>query len=441
MATRDHHDWVLRVFGRQGVQITSQKFFSVDAAAKFSIFAFFLLITDQALVIAAFKFGVPIRPVFFYLVIAAVLLVTAVLQSGFCHLVSDPFFLPFTAIVAVGALMYRGEAIGPDFGAMVSEQFPSSLGYAIWPALNLAASAGLNLLARHERFRAPLVMASFAALVLQVATMEADMWWPAIFGDPGSRAGGLARNANTAALVVSVLAALLLETRLAPYAAVLAAFGVLLSQSRAGVLTALVLTGCLLFSESRRLVSRPSILFGVAVAFVLAMTIDLSPVLNPSPLLNPLPQAVASPLTLEDRVQERASSDASVRQRWSALIFFSRIVIEHPFGFGTGFTNRFAIGPHNSFLKLAVDNGVISAIGLLLLLVAVSWRAFETRSPAVTALALIAWLNAMFYHTFMVDPITLPIMATAIGLSASSPRMFQKQRPPGEYLWRARSDL
>jgi len=130
-----------------------------------------------------------------------------------------------------------------------------------------------------------------------------------------------------------------------------------------------------------------------------------------------------------------------VRQRWSALIFFSRIVIEHPFGFGTGFTNRFAIGPHNSFLKLAVDNGVISAIGLLLLLVAVSWRAFETRSPAVTALALIAWLNAMFYHTFMVDPITLPIMATAIGLSASSPRMFQKQRPPGEYLWRARSDL
>jgi O-antigen ligase len=171
------------------------------------------------------------------------------------------------------------------------------------------------------------------------------------------------------------------------------------------------------------------------------VTVLFSPVLNP-PLRviaaaesNPVAPSTPStlpvatldrPVTLEQRIESRASVDESANHRWNAAKFFLGVVKENPSGLGTGFTNRFVIGPHNSILKLAVDNGIIAAILLLALLGSVSWLAFKTRSPQLISLSASARVAAMLYHTLMVDPIVLP--ALAIGLAGNAGRLPNGQR-------------
>jgi hypothetical protein len=78
--------------------------------------------------------------------------------------------------------------------------------------------------------------------------MEADLWWPAIFGDPNGRAAGLAQNANTAALLITVLASLFLPAEpkdrfnaFGIYAVLIAIAGVAFTQSKSGLLMAGIL--------------------------------------------------------------------------------------------------------------------------------------------------------------------------------------------------------
>jgi hypothetical protein len=414
----------------EGCQYHQGKIFSV-VIARFFIWSFFILIVDQTLVITGFKFGLPVKPAYVYAFIATGLLFSALSEHITARL-SDAkwFFIPFLAIVLLGALMYHGENPGPDFGVMVlrPRYIPTSIGYVIWPALNLIAGAGLFLLASRTEFRNTIVIAAFAALILQVATMEADMWWPAVFGDHNGRAGGLAQNANIAALLVVVLACLTLSSRYAPYAVPLALAGVLLSQSKAGVIGGFVLAAAFLIGK-HKMVDRRSLAFAGAIVLMLTGTLYFSPVLNPSPEMlalmsskretrtsDQMPVATLDrPVTLEERLAARTSMDESAGLRWEAAKFFLGIAREHPFGIGTGFSNKFATGPHNSFLKLAVDNGVFGFLLLFALLAAVAWKAMKSRSPQIISLALIAWLTALAYHTFMVDPIVLPALAIALG--------------------------
>lgn len=412
---------------------------NVQTAAKIFIWLFFLLIVNQTLVITGFKFGLPIKPSIFYAVIALGLIVSALLQRRSLRPLATAkgFFLPFLAIVTLIAIMYRGENPGPDFGQMTmhAKHIPSSMGYALWPALNLFTCIALFVMAGRKELDRTIVLAAFVALIVQVITMEADMWWPAIFGDPNGRAGGFAQNANVAALLVVTLASLTLSSRFAPYAVMLAMAGVLLSQSKAGGFAACVLAAAFLFSKWRT-IDRRAVAFAGAIVLVLAGTIVLSPVLNPKPekiaeaakaapvAPNPhgLPVATLDrPVTLEKRLEVRTSVDESANLRREAFNFFLGVVKEHPLGLGTGFTNRFITGPHNAFLKLAADNGIMAALLLFALLASITWRALVARSPMLISLASVSWIAAMLYHTFMVDPIVLPALAIALG-STDRPR-------------------
>jgi hypothetical protein len=411
--------------------LTKRYFQLASAAAKFLIWLFFLLIVDQTLVIMGFKFRLPVWPSMAYAIIAAGLIGLALVERQSLQRLATAkgFFLPFVAIVVLAIVMYRGEAPGPIFGQMptLPQFIASSRSYALWPALNLITCAALFVLAGRKELKQTIVLAAFVALIVQVVTMEADMWWPAIFGDANGRAGGLAQNANVAALLVVTLASLTLSTRYAPYAVMLALTGVLLSQSKAGGVAACVLAASFLFARPRT-IDREAIFAG-SIVLALAGTVMLSPVLNPMPEKiaeaaskpiipnsNELPVATLDrPVTLEQRIEARTSVDESANLRWNAAKFFLGVVKEHPFGIGTGFTNRFVTGPHNSFLKLAADNGIIAAVLLLILLAGVTRYAVESRSPELITLSLVAWVSALFYHTFMVDPIVLPALAISLG--------------------------
>ncbi len=412
-------------------------------AGTICIWAFYLLIADEALVLLGTKFGLPVKPTVIYAAVSLGLVISALAISRSARplLEVKGFLLPLFGLVILAIVLYRSELIGPDFGGMLlSPQFiPSSISYAIWPALNLLACAGLYLLARQQDLRRIIIVAAFVTLALQTVCMEADMWWYALFGDPNGRAGGLAQNANVASLLVVTLASIALAERsIAGFAVALAVFAVLLSQSKTGGIAVLVLCACFWWDRRRQPVSRSLLAFAGGLTAVLVATIVLSPVLNPTDeqlaareQMRAKMQAVQNtfvsnldlPVTLEERLKARTSLDESAGLRSAAYKFYGGILLDHPSvllgGLGTGFTNRFVTGPHNTFLKLTVDNGVVAPFLLLLSLAFVTRLAVQSRSMALVSLCATAWIGAMLYHTLVVDPIVLPALGATLGINAA----------------------
>jgi hypothetical protein len=74
--------------------------------------------------------------------------------------------------------------------------------------------------------------------------------------------------------------------------------------------------------------------------------------------------------------------DDSANLREQAFAFYVGIFKESYFGLGTGFTNKFVIGPHNEWVKLAVDNGIFAAALFTLMLGYVVWRAISAEPDA-----------------------------------------------------------
>lgn len=412
--------------------------------AKAFIWAFYLLIGDQALISLGSKFTVlPIKPTYAYAVIALGLLTSgAALHRGLRPLKSAlSFFAPFAALVLLIAATYRGENPGPDFGYPVMLNailYPTSLSYAIWPALNLITCAGLFLLALRDELRSTIILAAFTALCLQVGTMEVDMWFRGLFGDMNGRAGGLAQNANVAALLLVFLGSLCLRTRLAPFAVTLVVFGVVISQSRSGMIAAAPFVACYLFDAKHRYFSSKAAALAGALLAVLAVTITFSPILHPSaevvavyearretmPLINGhnRPAKLDGQLSLEERIEARSSVDESASLRVEAFKFFAGVLKDHPAGIGTGFTNKFVTGPHNTFLKVAVENSIAAPFLLFAMLSWITWRAASQFASRQISLAVAAWVTTMFYHTSMIDPIMLPALAVGLGLGGRPKR-------------------
>jgi hypothetical protein len=110
-------------------------------AGKRFIWAFFLLIFSNAIVITAAKYGaLPGKPAYYYALIAFGLFVSAALSEGLHSFWNEKLFFGLVVVLAaIGLFMYRGDA-GPDFGGKVLYPLyiPSQIGTAIWPVLNLA---------------------------------------------------------------------------------------------------------------------------------------------------------------------------------------------------------------------------------------------------------------------------------------------------------------
>jgi hypothetical protein len=433
----------------------------MSALVKFLIWSLFILIIDQVLILAVSRYALPVQPIRVYGAIAGSLFLLAVwIERGISPLKEARlFFLSFAALAVLGLIMYRGEGPGLDYGGTLLSpgEMPSKIGYAVWPVVNLFAGISLYLLARRDEYRRTIINAAFVALIVQAAAMEVDMWLPAIFGATAGRAGGVAQNPNEAAFVVTALAALLLPvasgekpSRFATYAVMIAVAAVLFSQSRTGFICAILLvTGLVFAARKARSLPRPGPAFVVGYVGVIAATLILSPVLNVTdeqimernarhaelakqnitgapgmPTAENLgdPHVDKGVVTMQERVRARASIDGSSSLRLTAISFYSGIIKEHPFGLGTGFTNKFATGPHNMWIKLAVDEGIAASILFTLMLGAACWQAVKTRSPVLLCISAIALTAALFSQTVIVNPLIPTVLAVGMGMAQGRPQ-------------------
>jgi hypothetical protein len=432
----------------------------MSALAKFLIWSFFILIIDHTLFPAASRYGLPVKPIVVYAAIAGGLFLVAVWMERGIFPLRDArlFFLSFAGLAVLGVIMYRGEGPGPEFSALllVPSERSSKIGYALWPVVNLVACASLYLLVRRDEYRRTTINAVFVALIVQAAAMEVDMWLPTIFGAVGGRAGGFTQNSNDAAFIVTALGALLLPVvsgeqpgRFATYGVMIAVAAVLFSQSRMGfVCAALLVTGLVVAARKARSLPRPHPAFVVSYIGVIVATLILSPVLNVTdeqimqrnarhaerakenttgaqgkPTVGNLGDPnVDGVVTMQERLRSRTSMDSSANLRLAAISFYSGIIKEHPFGLGTGFTNKFAIGPHNMWLKLATEEGIGAAILFTLMLGATWWQAVKTRSPVLMCVSAIALTVALFGQTVIVDPVIPTVLAIGMGMVQVRPQ-------------------
>jgi hypothetical protein len=435
----------------------------MSALVKFLIWSFFILIIDHALILATSRYGFPVKPIVVYGAIAAGLFVVAIwVERGISPLRDARlFFLSFAALAVLGVVMYRGEDGGPDFNAVLlvpsETESSSKIGYAAWPVVNLFACVSLYLLARRDEYRRTIIDAAFLALIVEAAAMIVDMWLPAIFGAIAGRSSGFTQNPNDAAFVVTALAALLLPAasgekpgRLATYGVMITVAAVLFSQSRTGFICAVLLVaGLVVAAQKSRSFARPHPAFVVSYAGVIAVTLLLSPVLNVTDqqivernarhaerakqnttgsLTKPTAENLGDPnvdggvVTMQERVRARISIDSSTNLRLAAISFYSGIIREHPFGLGTGFTNKFATGPHNMWLKLAVEEGIGAAILFTLMLGAACWQAVKTRSPVLLCVSAMALIAALFGQTLIVNPLFPTVLAIGMGMAQARPQ-------------------
>jgi O-antigen ligase len=88
------------------------------------------------------------------------------------------------------------------------------------------------------------------------------------------------------------------------------------------------------------------------------------------------------------------------------------LISRHPiFGYGTGLIMSRAVGPHNMFLALWVENGVFGPLGYLMLLVGCFWHFRKTRDSRGQALCLALFVFSFFSHNLL-NSSSRPIFVT-----------------------------
>jgi hypothetical protein len=436
---------------------------------RIAIWAFFLLIPTKMVEYLTFMHLSPVRPfeVYGFLTAASLALVgwQFTRERAQISYMDSAIFLPQLALVAWFFLRSGSHEGGAIFWT--------------WPLTNVLMGASIVYFCRSENGQKTITAAVATALVVQLAAIYADLWFPGIFAEWVARPAGLPQNPNNATFLIACLASILLPSSLgANYnhrvTNILFACAPLIAVtvSKSGMILYLIV--CVIFIVSLSKIKRDRAA-GIWIGPVKFMAI-LVPVTLVTLLFSPLshhPQAIAvwqsrlgitpqaptlaapSPRKTKESAQVSRSdtqaanksesaaaepvspppekvlsqaeisrliteSDNTTEVRMAALKRFLTIGLEHPvLGQGTGYSNLFNPGPHNMYVALLVDGGAPAVIFYLLFLGAVTYVAFIRRSPALAALAAVGWIGSMFSHTVVVDPVFFPCVAAAYALAIS----------------------
>jgi hypothetical protein len=400
--------------------------------------------------------GSPVRPFHVYAVLIAAALSMTIARGRPVEVTKSDWGI-------LAALAARFVIVLASLGGR--EHFP--LGLALWPFANLLMATAMFSFCRRGL---DITAAVQAALVIQLAGIFIDMWFPATFAEWAARPAGLPQNANSAALLVAFLLALLLPARLglAPsramlYGVIASAPLVLVTLSKSGVLFYLVVLAAFAVSQwFAPTIVKPRAIFLAGFTSVVILTACLAPILHEpwaislwrdrigisAPNILPAPiNAAAARLADElrvfkppevltqDKVIGATSSEAPVTQealdksmkaadvttdlRLNAAKSYLSDGLQHPIlGLGTGYTFQFKIGPHNTFILLFVEQGFFAVLLFFVAMALLTFIAIKRRSPMLIALVMIGWTDAMLSHTMLFEPWFIVFAGAALGMTS-----------------------
>lgn len=342
-------------------------------------------------------------------------------------------FSPFVALFVLRALNRSSYVIRSDAVLVVLMallvgvvEISGVIKWSVWPeAAHSMFFYWLNVLtvfcgfcigrALHVRSRMHVIFV--CALLIEAGAVFIDWLFPGTLSlsSMGGRPAGFIGNPNGAAFAAAVLLIGCLDWkrsswRQALISAVALAI-VVVSGSRGGLLVILTVLGLLWFSSIPRmhdltlLVAR--LVSGYAIAATILVAIAMSAWISGSRLVD-----VAKEGVLEDHATE---------ERLLALQESFELISTAPWlGRGTGYVYTMDVGPHNTILRIWIENGVFAVLAYALLYLAIVFLALKRRDWWIGATAVVALLMGMVSHNMLEDRTLLISFGIFLGMSVTA---------------------
>ena len=305
--------------------------------------------------------------------------------------------------------------------------FPSSQDEGAWREVRLRVMAGMELLTMTAVLCSPqairLAQRMLASAVLfGVGVNLYELFAPMTFSFVAGRSAGFYINPNQAgqALVLGMILGIngvKLQWRI-PFV-LLTGAGVLATFSRGSIVAWLLAMGIMLVAQKVR---ARDLLLALAVSVAVGIFLIV-------PRLDNWVGTWEQAGTLNHDVKERLEwlsnpfgvSDHSSWSRATAARDAWDKFAERPFsGLGTGASYRAVVEPHNQYLALMVDHGIIGAAILPLLLLSITWWAREKDQVIARVFALSVLTLGFSTHTILVDEHSLILFSLLAAMSWAS---------------------
>jgi O-antigen ligase len=242
-------------------------------------------------------------------------------------------------------------------------------------------------------------------LALLLASMAYELWHPGYFSTEEARPAGFAGNSNFGALAANMLCAAILgygrdgRPKRDALWLVATGIGVVITQSRSGMLGFAVLLGFYLYHYVRSRPFTPGELLKFLVTIVLGVLVTgwtLIYIFEDSGLFED--RRTRFDLLLESGRTDDGSADTRLRSAQKAI---DRITKAPLLGHGTAHTRTYKGQPHNIYLLLWVNNGLVG-LSLWLCVLAGGWWTFKKNSyPPGVALMLVTFVGGFFSHNIL----------------------------------------
>jgi O-antigen ligase len=267
---------------------------------------------------------------------------------------------------------------------------------------------------RHKKFRWYLLLA-FAVIA---ATVFVDVVDPGTFSLTSDRAAGIATNPNTAAFLLVALCCAIIsfdEVRPLDFAVVVVTtLGVLATLSRGGVVmlsVVLLSYGILVVKSGWRRGTRFAFGYGVALLLLITATYGAMQRLLDQELF-------ATGTSRIHILQDRERLFDPQESRIAVAITSWNLIRESPLvGYGSGFTYRMPVGPHNIFLSRWLDNGLLGFVTVVWLFGAMALTFFRRRSKAGLVFTTVIMFEGFFSHNLFEERIFFLLLGVLLTIS------------------------
>lgn len=298
------------------------------------------------------------------------------------------------------------------------------------PLLLAATSVTIGLMAlvviRDTRTQRITTLAlSLSTLLICTITNVWEWFNPGYFSIVAGRSAGFLQNPNGAAVAIIVSLSLFLcynpRMILSGAAMLVATVGIYCTLSRGGYLALIVVCAIYLLINLRR---------GWQLFFALVATALVAIFLGK--YATSLGTTTVTGGNVEDRI-EMLAGDSSLALGESSRIDLlwdgGRRILDRPLvGHGTGASNGFVCEPHNQFVGLWVDNGIVAALLMVANYVVLAFRLWRTNKQCLVVLACLVIL-VPFSHNLLDDRAYLLAWA-GLCVAADSP-LLATLLPPG----------
>ncbi len=305
--------------------------------------------------------------------------------------------------------------------------FPSSQDEGAWREVRLRVMAGMELLTITAVLCSPHAI-RLAQRMLVIGVLFGvgvnlyELFAPMTFSFVAGRSAGFYINPNQAgqALVLGMVLGINgvnLQWRI-PFVLITGA-GVLATFSRGSIVAWLLAMGIMLLAQkvrARDLFLAMAVSAAVGIFLIVPRLDNWVGIWEQTGTLNhnvtERLEWLSNPFGVSDH--SSWSRVAAARDAWDKFA-------EHPFsGLGTGASYRAAVEPHNQYLALMVDHGIVGAAILPLLLLSITWWAREKDQVIARVFALSVLTLGFSTHTILADEHSLILFSLLAAMSWAS---------------------